>query len=46
MFWKIKIVIKILKKRFTIAKTWKHPKCLGTDEWIKQIWYDKNTPYK
>ena len=21
---------------FTIAKTWKHPKCLSTDEWIKQ----------
>ena len=23
---------------FTIAKTWKHPKCLSTDEWIK-MWY-------
>ena len=24
---------------FTIAKTWKKPKCLMTDEWIKKIWY-------
>ena len=23
---------------FTIAKTWKQPKCL-TDEWIKKMWY-------
>ena len=23
---------------FTIAKTWKQPKCLSTDEWIK-MWY-------
>ena len=24
---------------FTIAKTWKQPKCPLTDEWIKKIWY-------
>ena len=24
---------------FTIAKTWKKPKCPLTDEWIKQMWY-------
>ena len=24
---------------FTIAKTWKHPKCPLTEEWIKKIWY-------
>ena len=23
---------------FTIAKTWKQPKCPSTDEWIKKIW--------
>ena len=23
---------------FTIAKTWKQPKCSSTDEWIK-MWY-------
>ena len=24
---------------FTIARTWKQPKCSTTDEWIKKIWY-------
>ena len=24
---------------FTIAKTWKQPKCPLTDEWIKKRWY-------
>uniref|UniRef100_A0A9L0TKS3 DUF1725 domain-containing protein n=1 Tax=Equus caballus TaxID=9796 RepID=A0A9L0TKS3_HORSE len=24
---------------FTIAKTWKQPKCPATDEWIKKMWY-------
>ena len=24
---------------FTIAKTWKQPKCPWTEEWIKKIWY-------
>ena len=24
---------------FTTAKTWKQPKCLLTDEWIKKMWY-------
>ena len=24
---------------FTIAKTWKQPKCPSTDEWIRKIWY-------
>ena len=24
---------------FTIAKTWKQPKCLSTEEWIKKMWY-------
>ena len=23
---------------FTIARTWKQPKCPLTDEWIKRIW--------
>ena len=25
---------------FTIAKTWKQPKCPSTDEWIKKTWYN------
>ena len=24
---------------FTIAGSWKQPKCLSTDKWIKKIWY-------
>ena len=24
---------------FTTAKTWKHPKCPLTDEWIKKMWH-------
>ena len=24
---------------FTIAKTWKQPKCSATDEWIRKKWY-------
>ena len=24
---------------FTIAKTWKQPKCPFTDVWIKKMWY-------
>ena len=24
---------------FTIARTWKRPRCPSTDEWIKKLWY-------
>ena len=24
---------------FTIARSWKQPKCPSTDEWIKKVWY-------
>ena len=24
---------------FTIARTWKQPKCPSTDEWIKKMWF-------
>ena len=24
---------------FTVARTWKQPKCPSTDEWIKKMWY-------
>ena len=29
---------------FTIAKTWKQPKC-PTDEWIKKMWYTYTMDY-
>ena len=24
---------------FTIARSWKQPKCTMTDKWIKKLWY-------
>ena len=24
---------------FTIARTWKQPRCPSTDEWINKLWY-------
>ena len=24
---------------FTIARSWKQPKCTSTDKWIKKLWY-------
>ena len=30
---------------FTIAKTWKQPKCPSTDEWIKRMWYIHTMEY-
>ena len=30
---------------FTIAKSWKQPKCSLTDEWIKKIWYIQTMEY-
>ena len=28
-----------LEQLFTIAKTWKQPKCPSTDDWIRKKWY-------
>ena len=30
---------------FTMAKTWKKPKCPLTEEWIKMMWYVCTTEY-
>ena len=30
---------------FTIARTWKQPKCPLTDEWIKKMWYIYSMEY-
>ena len=30
---------------FTIAKIWKQPKCLLTDEWIKKMWNTHKMEY-
>ena len=30
---------------FRIARTWKQPRCLSTDEWIKKLWYIYRVEY-
>ena len=30
---------------FTIARTWKQPRCPSTDEWIKKMWYIHTMEY-
>ena len=30
---------------FTIARTWKQPKCPPTEEWIKKMWYINTVEY-
>ena len=30
---------------FTIAKTWKQPKCPSTEDWIKNLWYIHTMEY-
>ena len=33
------------KTLFTIARTWKQPRCPVTDDWIKNLWYIKTMEY-
>ena len=37
--------VTFLTALFTIAKTWKQPKCPSTDEWIKNMWYIHTMEY-
>ena len=30
---------------FTIARTWKQPRCPSTDEWMKKLWYTYTMEY-
>ena len=30
---------------FTIARTWKQPRCPSTDDWIKMMWYIHTVEY-
>ena len=30
---------------FTIARSWKQPKCPSTDEWIRKMWYIYTVEY-
>ena len=29
----------IIAALFTVARTWKQPRCLSADEWIRKLWY-------
>ena len=29
----------LIATQFTIARTWKQPRCPLMNEWIKQLWY-------
>ena len=30
---------------FTIARTWKQPRCPSADKWIRKLWYIHTTEY-
>ena len=30
---------------FTIGRTWKQPRCLSADEWIRKLWYIYTVEY-
>ena len=36
---------KLIAALFTIARTWKHPRCPSADEWIRKLWYIYTTEY-
>ena len=36
---------KFIAVLFTVARTWKQPRCLSVDEWIKKLWYIYTVDY-
>ena len=42
---KIEKDTRILAALFTIARTWKQPRCPSADEWIKKLWYIHTMEY-
>ena len=45
IIWKDTCTPMFIAALFTIAKTWKQPKCPPTDEWIKKMWYINTMEY-
>ena len=39
IIWKDTCTSMFMAALFTTAKTWKKPKCLRTEAWIKKMWY-------
>ena len=33
------VTANLLSLKFTIARTWKQPRCPLADEWIRKLWY-------
>ena len=42
---KKKCIPLFITELFTIARTWKQPRCPSTDEWIKKLWYTYTVEY-
>jgi len=38
-------ILLFIASLFTIARTWKQPRCPSTDEWIKKLWYISTMEY-
>ena len=45
VIWKDTCTPMFIAVLFTIAKTWKKPKCPSRDEWIKKMWYIHTVGY-
>ena len=45
LIWKDTCILKFIAALFTIAKTWKQPKCPSTEEWIKMMWCTHTMEY-
>ena len=43
--WKDICIALFIAALFTIARTWKQPRCPLTDEWIKKLWYIHTIAY-
>ena len=43
--WKRYTYPMFIEALFTIAKTWKQPKCPSTDDWIQKMWYGYTYTY-
>ena len=37
--WKRHVYPTFIETLFTIARTWKQPRCPSADEWIRKLWY-------
>ena len=42
---RIMFILMFIAALFIIAKRWKQPKCLSTEEWINKMWYIHTMEY-